>query len=144
MRYAKSKETTGGGPTVHIRGTVNAASLYGVPDFAIESDDAFQGAKTASPSRRLVLRVACETSGSSDSLSLTIIMKYKVRFYQPIVAQLSLMSRPPAAEAAVDQPHTYTRGGTHDARLRPETDEPYPRIGVEHERLCTCGCMRRF
>jgi len=146
LRYAKSKETTGGGPTVHIRGTVNAAVLYGVPDYVIESDDAFAGGTTSSPNRRLVLRVACETSGSSDALSLTIIMKYKVRFFQPDVNQLSLMSRPPAIAAAVDQPHTFTRGGTHDPRpaLKPETDEPYPRIGVEHERLCTCGCMRRF
>jgi len=146
MRYAKSKETTGGGPTVHIRGAVNMAKLYGVPDYTIEADDAFAGATTASPNRRLVLRVACETSGSSDALSLTIILKYKVRFFSPIVYQLSLRSRPPAAEAAADSPHTFTRGGTHDPRpaLKPETDEPYPRIGVQHERLCTCGCMRRF
>lgn len=146
LRYAKCKETTGGGPTVHIRGTVNMAQLYGVPDYTIEADDAFAGGINVSPSRRLTLRIACETSGSSDSLSLTVVMKYRVRFFQPLVYTLSLKSRPAADLAAVEQPCTFTRGGTHDPRpaLKPETDEPYPRIGVEHERLCTCGCMRRF
>lgn len=146
LRYAKAKETTGGGPTVHIKGTVNMSKLYGVPDYAIEADDAFSGGTSTSPSRRMVLRIACETSGSSDSLSLTIVMKYRVRFFQPLVYQLSLLSGAPAIAAAVEQPCTFTRGGTHDPRpaLKPETDEPYPRIGVEHERLCTCGCMRRF
>ncbi len=111
LRMAKAAETTGGGPTVHIRGRVSMAKLYGVPDYAYEADDNFSGSINASPNRRLPLTIACETSGASDALSLTVVLKYKVRFYRPLVASQSLHSRVPAAIAAAPS-HcctTYTR-----------------------------------
>lgn len=131
MRYAKAGETTGGGPTVHIKGRVDMAKLYGVPDYAIESDDNYQGSVSASPPRRMVLTVACETSGSSDALSLTVVLKFRTRFLQPLVSSLSLLSRPPAASAAEPNPgETVTR----------------PAVAGPHQKgtLCTCGCMRTF
>lgn len=127
LRYAKSAETTGGGPTVHIRGTVNMGNLYGVPDYAIESDDSYAGAVSASPARRMLLAVVAETSGSSDALSWTIVLKYRVRFLQPRVAALSLTSRSPAATAAV-APHfsTHTCGGPRQVEPKLSVVEPFP------------------
>lgn len=146
MRDSKSAETTGGGPTVHIRGRVDMAKLYGVPDFAMESDDNFQGSISASPNRRMVLTVACETSGASDALSLTVVLKYRTRFLQPLVAALSLASRLPAASAAEPEGCTFTRPGPRPIASSRSCAGPSGHGEGEHPKgsLCTCGCMRTF
>ncbi len=157
LRMGKHAETTGGGPTYHIKGKVPVSKLFGVPEFQVEADDSFQGAVSASPSRRAVLAVVCETSGATDALSLTVVLKWKVRFYQPIVAALSLRSYPPAASAAEPTVGcTFTRTGVPPHQVpRPvegpmviidevEVSSTAPRIVDHGGKLCTCGCMRHF
>jgi len=114
LRYAKTADTTGGGPSYHIKGKISVADLYGIPDYQVEADDAFQGATTASPNRRCVLAIVTQTSGSSDALSLTITLKYKVRFYQPAVYTLSLAA--PAAFAALPSGFTVTKADPEAGR----------------------------
>jgi len=143
MRLAKAAETTGGGPTVHIRGRISMSKLYGVPDYAIEADDNFAGSVNASPNRRMLLTIACETSGASDALSLTIVLKFKTRFYQPLVASQSLHSRAPAASAAEPSPccMTYTRRcDSHAGTLtqRPLPADPAPSCDLRDGHSCAC------
>lgn len=148
LRYAKCVETTGGGPTYHIKGKLKLNKLFGVPDYAIESDDNFAGAVGGSPNRRMVLAIVAQTSGSSDALSLTVVMKYKVRFYQPYPSALSLTSRSPA-DMSADLPVgcTVTRPGparclrSKPAPVAPSVEEKPVAHGGD---LCTCGCMRHF
>lgn len=90
MRLAKHASTTGGGPSPVIRSSVKMHELYGVPLVTIQADDAFSGATTASPNRRMAWAIVAETSGSSDALSLTINLKYKVRLFQPVLYNVSL------------------------------------------------------
>jgi hypothetical protein len=129
LRYAKTADTTGGGPTYHIKGRVKVCDLYGIPDYQVEADDAFQGAGTASPNRRCVLAIITQTSGSSDALSLTISLKYKVRFFQPSVASLSLAA--PAASAALLHPTTVTRTAPEAAPI----EEKNPVCGPRQDHL---------
>lgn len=148
LRYAKSAETTGGGPTYHIKGRVRMSKLYGVPDYAIESDDPYAGSINASPNRRTILAIVAQTSGSSDALSLTVLLKYKVRLFQPYPSALSLTSRSPA-DMSADPPVgcTVTRPGpARCRRSKPALDAPSAeeKPVVHKEDLCTCGCMRHF
>lgn len=147
IRYAKAAETTGGGPTYHIKGKVNIAKLYGVPDYVPESDDQYAGSINNSPTRRCVLAIVAQTSGSSDALSLTVVLKFKVRFFQPYPAALSLSSRSPA-DMSADLPVgcTVTRPGlARCRRSRPPEAPSVEEKPVAHkEDLCTCGCMRHF
>lgn len=148
MRYAKVGQTTGGGPTVVIKGEIDMAKLFGVPDYAIESDENYSGSTSSSPNRRMALAVCCDTSGSSDALSFSVMLKYKTRFYRPQLAAVSLTSRIPAAAAAERFVGcTITRPGpTNERCSRPAPAEGPSAVedGSTNRTLCTCGCMRHF
>lgn len=143
MRYAKTGEATYGGPSVHIRGTIDNAKLFGVPGYAYESDDALQGSTSASPSRRLNLCICCDTNGASDVFTITTVLKYKVRFFQSRISSTSLFvprqgprrlkaSPPSVAPCPSNQFETVTRGcsvnclGACQAVSRPRAGEDGP------------------
>lgn len=147
MRYARTGETTGGGPTVHLRQKIRTCDLFGVPPYAIESDDNFAAATTTNPNRRAAWAILCETSGSSDALSLTIALKYKVRFWTPNIVALSVSKFGPISALAA-LPARVTDSPT---ALPTPIPQPEPRPvcralerGEIDGYLCTCGCMRRF
>lgn len=93
MRYAKIAATTGGGPSPKITSKVRMNELYGVPLQTVQSDDAFAGSTSASPNRRMLWGIYTETSGASDVFSLAIKIRYKVRFFQPYLSDVSLSQR---------------------------------------------------
>ena len=100
MRKAITASTTGGGPSPHLRSKIRMSDLYGVPLVTIQGDDAFAGATTASPNRRMCWALLFETSGASDSFSYTVTIKYKIRFFQPILSSVSLSAPFPRRSVA--------------------------------------------
>lgn len=99
MRYAKIAATTGGGPSPKIVLKAKVNEVSGVPLQSVQSDDQFSGSNSASPSRRLVWGIFTETSGASDSFSLSVKIRYKVRFCQVKLADVSLTSAKSRARA---------------------------------------------
>ncbi len=146
LRYARTGETTGGGPTVHLRQTCRVADIFGVPPFVVESDDNFSSSTLNSPNRRGAWAILCETSGASDALSLTISLKYKVRFWTPNIVSLSMRVKPTAASAATAGEVSDAKellAGTPSQPVRPTPQRTLERGEIDGY-LCTCGCMRTF
>jgi len=143
MRYAKSVTTTGGSEPKVIRSSVDSATLLGVPSYAVIGDPNYSGSNSSSPPFRTLWCVVCETSGSSDSFSLTLTCRYRVRLWLPFPVALSAVRRP-----VIAAPETVTLGGRGgwtaparqpEAQVDPRRDAPAAVASTP----CQCG-LRHF
>jgi len=132
MRYAKSVTTTGGGPTYHLRSKISTAQLFGVPPYAIEADDNFSGTNASGPTRQAAWIVVGETSGSSDAVSITVVLKYRVRFWVPRVIATSLVR--PLLAASTSTGATVTSRSVSESRREAEDGPAVARVLAVLER----------
>jgi hypothetical protein len=128
MRYAKICTTTGGGPSPVLRSDLSTSAVIGCPQFAVESDDGFSGTSSTSPAKRMVWTVIGETSGSSDAVSLMIRIKYKVRFWGPVLQGASLAETKLAERVARQTPAAA-------AAVVPAPSPPSPQVVVDRDHL---------
>ncbi len=125
-RFAKCATTTGGGPTYRIKQTRKVCEVFGVPPMAIEADDNFSGTASASPGREGAWVIVGETSGSSDAFSLSIRVKYRVRFWNVSIVALSATRRVMPKQSA---PPTLTEKEPEPVDERSFADSFYPACG---------------
>ncbi len=145
FRYAVSKDTTGGAQAAVLSLDLTTAQVFGCPQSAVDSSvqAGFDSSTANTPSREWYWNLAIETSGSSDAISLYVVVTYRVRFWQPVVQTVSL-SRPIAAPRLRRALGTKTEGGLTATAEPEKPTEPFgPRGGslvsdpVIHS---TCPC----
>jgi len=96
QRYAVSKDTTGGAQAAVLSLDLMTATVGGVTKASVldSASAGWDSAVSSTPAKQWFWNVAVETSGSSDALSLYVVVTYRVKFWQPAVQTVSLMTRP--------------------------------------------------
>ncbi len=132
LRYAVSKDTTGGAPAAVLSLDLPTAKVFGVPESSVmdSCQAGFDSATTTLPPREWLWNVLCETSGSSDAISVYLVVEYRVRFWQPLpqTVSLSASSRVRVARRPASTSSTYG-GLTATAEQEKPTEFIEPRGG---------------
>lgn len=92
FRYSVVGDTTGGANGITLRQRCKTAVVMGTTERSVldSAQAAFDAAATGLPGQQWFWNIAVETSGSSDSVSLFVIVKYKLRFWRPVTQSTSL------------------------------------------------------
>lgn len=151
QRYAVSKDTTGGAQAAVLSLDLKTSSVFGVTSQSVldSASARFDAAVGSLPNGQWYWNIAVETSGSSDAVSLYVVVTYRVKFWQPSVQTVSLTRltvgpRQPRSAGATCTNHGVTATAveekpTDPLRARgglPQTD---PVIHV----ACPCDSCRR-
>lgn len=114
MRRGKVGSTTGGARPIVIRLNTKVHETFGVAPEAIDIDDFYSAATSTNAGKTGYLNISCQTSGATDSLSLQMELRYKVKFWMPSLASVSTsyhLNRSKAMDPTLQTTPTTTSSG---------------------------------
>ncbi len=110
MRYAKALSTASQGSAIRtiIKSNMSTAQMFGIPESAVLADDAYSGSAGNPASAQTwywTVFLQAESGTSTTTGNVRISLEYDVKFFDPVVANLSVARRrvtetPPAVDAA--------------------------------------------
>jgi len=123
-RYSVSKDTTGGAQAAVLSLDMKTSRVFGVPESSVDdsSQAGFDSATTTLPPREWYWNIAVQTSGSSDAISLYVVVTYRVRFWLPIIQAVSLTASLGAPRQRRPLESQGNRGVTATAEKEKPTD----------------------
>lgn len=137
------KSTTGGAPPAVLTQSYNICDIMGVSKAAIDIDDQFSSTTIGNnPTRPAYLWVVFNTSGASDTFSVAIELKMKIKFWLPNLVTTSLHKRiqPRVAEGPSTNVSRPIEGLHELGMLEKQVEDLRRKIaGIAHG--CDPGCI---